>query len=232
MAQNQVGLYNLALSAIGTRAIVDLPSENSREAEICNLWYEVVRDTVLRAAPWSSARNTVRLGLLATRDFELAWVEGDPEPPWLFTYAQPSDFLYPRYLDNFQHFQLGVRRITNPASTTPVIFTNVESAILVYTYRQTDMNYWDADLYHAVSQALAAAIAMPLHGKAGRAKLAIDTANAAIMNARAAAANENTLQYDHVPDWLIARGVTSQTPPSGYVFPSGPLLSVATFAVP
>lgn len=232
MAQDLVGLFNLALSAIGTRSIVATPNEESREAEICNLWYPTVRDQVLRSAPWSSARGTARLALLKERDFDLDWEEGDPEPPWTFVFAQPSDMLYPRHLDSFQQFQLGIRRFTvnDVLTQTPAIYAHAETPLFVYTFRQDKMNYWDADLYSAVAQALAAAIALPLHGKAGRAQLAMESANNAIIQARVNAANESMTQLDHVPDWLAARGVSSTSSPSGYVYPNAPLLTPATFA--
>ena len=234
MAQSVVELFNLALSAIGTRRIVSSAAEHSREAEICNLWYPVVRDVVLSAAPWDSARKTARLALLAERDFDLDWANGDPEPGWAFAYGQPSDMLHPLWLDGFYQFRLGLRHVTvgNTTQTAKAVFTNYEDPVLTYIFRQEQLGHMAPDLYQAIALALGGAIARPLNGKAKMADLALGEANKAILEARVRSANENNIRFDHVPDWLSARGVVQNGAVSGYVYPSGPLLSAAVFATP
>lgn len=233
MAQSLVELFNLALSAIGTRSIVAAAAENSREAETCNLWFPSIRDTVLKAAPWASARTMVRLALLAERDFDAAWVTGAPEAPWLFAYATPESMLHPQFLENYYPFRLGVRRTMEGdlVVNQKVILTDVEEAGLVYTFRNTDLTMWEPDLYLAVAMGLASAIAMPLHGKPRNAQFAMEQANKAIIDARVNAANEAMVRQDHIPDWLAARGVVSIANPSGFIFPSGPLLSPYTYSL-
>jgi len=221
VSQNLVNIYNLALNTAGTRSRVSTPDEGSREAEVCNLWYPLVRDTILRAAPWSSCRTTGQLALLKERDMSLAWAEGDPEPPWMYAYGLPSDFLYPRYLESFDTFVLGSLNSSN------VLLANADPAVLIYTRRQEDPAMWDADLYYAVAQGLAAHIAMPLHGKPGRATGALQAANYAIVLAQTRAANENTVEYDSMPDWLLARGAMITNTPSRFIFQNGPLLSLS-----
>lgn len=222
MAKNKVGIFNLALSAVGTRAKVSIDTENSREAEICNLWYEVVRDQVLRAADWSSARKTAVLALEAQRDFSLDWADGDPEPNWAYRYALPTDYLYPRYLESFSPFMIADQ------NSHPVLLTNEPNAVFVYTKAQDVPPAWDASLYMAIANALGAHIAMPLHGKAQRASLALQQANEAIVNARVSAANEKQVGYESIPDWLLARGATVGTLPSAFIYQNGPLLSMNT----
>jgi hypothetical protein len=220
MANALVSIYNLALSSIGTRGMLSLPTDARREAEICNLWYEPVRDQVLRAAPWSSCRKTAALALYAERDFAVDWTSGDPEPPWQYTYTLPTDFLYPRHLDDFGAFIMGVEEETR------VIYTNAEEPILTYTFRQTVPPAWDQDLYMAIVQGLAAHIAMPLMAKAGREVNALEKANMAILRAQVKAANENNVEYESVPDWLTARGVVVGTQPSRFIYQNGPLLQL------
>src|SRR5690606_39709181 len=91
MAQDLVTLYNLALSVAGITSGVDSPSEASPEAEQCRLWFEPVRNLILRAAFWPSVKGVKRLGLLATRDTDQDWTSSDPFPGWLYAYALPSD---------------------------------------------------------------------------------------------------------------------------------------------
>lgn len=233
MAQSLVTLFNLALSAVGTRSIVSSASENSREAEICNLWYPTIRDNVLKAAPWPTARTMARLSLLAERDFTEVWAQGDPQNPWTFAYAAPTDMLHPQFLENYYPFELGVRRtmVGDITVNQKVILTDVAEAGILYTYQGTDLSLWESDLFLAIAMGLASAVAMPLHGKPKNAEFALMQANKAIMDARVNAANQAMTRQDHIPDWLAARGVASLANPSGFIFPSGPLLSPYTYAL-
>ena len=219
MTQAQTTLYNLALNAVGTRSRVSQPNEVSREAEVCNLWYPTVRDQVLCAAHWDSAAATAQLTLQASRTTD-AWVEGAPEPPWLFRYNLPQDFLYPRYISTMENFRL------TQVEGVPKLLANSETVILHYTKRQEVVAAWDADLWYSNIQALAAHIAMPLHGKPQRAAQAMANANDAIMKAQARVANRNQVSYDHIPDWLLARGVVSLPSISSFIYPVGPLFAV------
>lgn len=219
MANDVVEIYNLALSAVGHRSPIALPTENSREAKLCNRWYPTVRDQILRGAPWQSTRDTANLSLTSERDFDLAWATGDPEPPWAYKYSAPEDFLYPRFLDSFQNFILG----DNEGS--PVIFTNESEATMIFTKKQIAPPAWDVSLRYAIIHGLAAHIAKPLTGKISIARDALDMANSAIIQARIATANENSMEYESVPDWLVARGIVTGTNPSRFIFPTGPLLS-------
>ena len=48
---SEVQVYNLALNAVGERSNISSPTEQSRPAEVCSLWYSPVRDQVLAAVP-------------------------------------------------------------------------------------------------------------------------------------------------------------------------------------
>jgi hypothetical protein len=222
VAKDLVEIYNLALSATGTKArlTVAQPNEVSREAEVCNLWYPTIRDQVLRAAPWASCRSTANIPLLSTRDFNSNWMTGAPEPPFAYQYGLPADFLYPRYLDSFMPF------ILSDASGQPVLNTDEYGPSLIYTKSQQVPAAWDTMLYMAIVNALAGQIALPLHGKPSRAKESIEQANNLIMQARQATANENQSVYDSLPEWLIARGASTSTTPSQFIYSNGPLFSL------
>lgn len=221
MAQNQTTLYNLALNAVGTRSRVASPTEVSREAEVCNLWYPTVRDQVLCAAHWDSAAAIAQLTLESSRT-EDTWAEGEPEPPWLFRFNLPQDFLYPRHLSTLENFRL------TQVGGVPKLLAMTETALLHYTKKQDVVASWDPDLWYSTVQGLAGHIAMPLHGKASRAAQALANANDVMAKAQARVANRNQVSYDHVPDWLVARGVVSVSPVSGYIYQVGPLFAVGT----
>jgi hypothetical protein len=220
MAFNQLGIYNQALSAIGTRTLVSGLSENSREREVCDVWYETVRDSVLKSARWSGLRTVARLALLTERDQDEDWVATDPDPDWSYIYAAPSDLLQPWYLSNFDRFSMTVR------SGARAINVNVADPILLYTRRETDPGLWGVDVYQTVANSLGAAIAKPLTGKRSLANDLLQIANMQISQARESAANEDNIPVDAMPDWFIARGITgSSGGTSRYIYPYGPLLT-------
>lgn len=222
MALDQTAIYNMALSAVGHKARVSIPTEVSRGAEICHLWYEKIRDTILRAAPWPSTRKMTTLSVLAERDFTLDWAVGDPDDPWTYAYAVPSDYLYPRNMIDYSRFEMGRYDIHK------AILSNYEDAVFSYTSKETSISLWDQGLQDSVIFGLAAAIAMPLTGKPQRAKDMLEKANSTILEARAMALNEqnNAPEWDAIPDWLAVRGVSPQTMYSRYIYPNGPLLAL------
>lgn len=221
MVASEVEFYNLALSAIGTRKQVAVPTEVSREAEICRLWFPTIRDHVLRAAPWACAKEYTRLALLATQATDRDWEIGDPEPGFNFAYSLPANHLWPRHLTTFARFTLGQIGNVN------CLMTNEEDAILVHTKQQTIYSRYDADLVLAVSYGLAATIARPLHGKTTNVQESIRLANDAILRARETSANEDFYEIEAIPSWLSARGIGGPTYPNRFIYPVGPMLSVS-----
>lgn len=220
MASTQLDVFNLALNAVGTRDDVGAINEESREAEVCRLWYEKVRDQVLRAAYWNSAKSYKRLALAATRNDSIAWTETDPEPGFRFAYYAPNDMLMPRYDSSYARFTTGVY------NNQPAIMSNTEQLVLVYTMRQENVALWDAQLLMAIAYALAAHIAMPLHGKASRARQSAEQANGLIVEARIANANSENNQLDTIPEWIAARGYSGSITDTRYYYPFGPMISL------
>lgn len=223
---DEVSIYNLALDAVGTRARVALPTERSREAEVCRLWFGPVRDRILRAARWPSAKAWGRLALYKERDFDEAWVSTDPDPEFQFAYAPPSDMIAPRNLAGFQRFSLS----SYPGNKL-AIMTNQEDALLSYTKRQEVISLWDPGFQMAVVWGLAAYISMPLHGKASRTRNAIQEANNLILTAREDAANTDMDTIQSIPSWIAARGYGFTTSDTRFFYPLGGLFSVGELGV-
>ena len=220
-ATTEVQLYNLALSAAGARASVASISETSREAQLCALWYSEVRDLVLRAAPWPSTRAASRLNLIAERDLDEDWEDYDPPEGMVYGYDLPSTLLRPRYLQTYERFVLG-----QDQQNTKRLFTNAETAILVYTRTQTDITKWEHPLKLAIVDALAAYICRPLTGKADFAQSLVERANFIILQAQTEAANQDESRLESTPSWIAARGYSGDTNDTRYVYPSGPLLTL------
>lgn len=219
MAADEVSIFNMALDAVGTRSDVSSTAEESREAEICRLWFGPTRDLVLSAAPWSVATGYARLALLATRDDTLQWVATDPAPGFRNAYAAPSDMLLPRYLSTYGRFIQGVQ------GSQKAIMSQEQASVLVYTRQETRVGLWDPSLSMAVVYALAAFISMPLHAKTQRAAAAENKANGLILQARVADANAMQDQLDTIPDWIAARGSNFTNPQTRFYYPYGPLIS-------
>jgi len=218
---DKTSLFNLALNAIGARSNIASPTENSREAQVCSLWYPVVMDQVLSAAPWPELTKLASLTLLDTRDPEIAWVSTNARPGYTYAYAIPADCAQPQYLTNFDRF------LVTAYGTGQSLDTNTENAILAYTSNAVQASAWSPSLQMAFVYALASHIVMPLSGKVARAKQMVDQANAFIMQAREQASNTSMEQFDTVPDWISARGYAGTTLGQRYVYPYGDLLAAS-----
>lgn len=215
MSTSVVDIYNWALAAVGTRSRVQSTTEASNEAEACTIFYENVRDQILRSAPWDCARAYKRLAQNAERDSTIDWVATDPAPGWTYAFALPADFIWPRFISTFARFELGIS-----STDQRVLYTNDAEPILCYTKRQTRVDLWDADLQAAVGFALGAHICMKLTGSESKTKLVTGQAIDKILAARQAAANAPNFSFDSVPEWIAARGYGGVTPSMPYLYPS------------
>lgn len=216
---SEVQVYNLALNAIGERSNISLPTEQSRPAEVCRLWYSPVRDQVLAAAPWPEATKITFLPLLAEQDDDAAWLETEPRTGYQYVYGLPSDMLRPRYTSDFSRF------LFTSYNGQRALHSNTQNAILAYTSRLENIALWDAALQMAVVYGLAANICMPLSGKPARAKALAERANELITSARVDAANSNNEHYESIPDWIAARGFNTTSSPR-YFHPYGSMLAL------
>lgn len=217
-ANSEVGVYNLALNAVGETANVSSPTENSRRAEVCRLWYELVRDQVLEAAPWPEATKMRRLALAQERD-EDEWETGDPQPGYAYAFVLPSDCLRPQYLTDYSPFEL-------MTETTKQLHTNNPAPILRYTAVQTNVALWSSNLLMAVVYGLAGHIAQPLSGKTSMTNMLVQRANDFILAARVSSANQPQHQIEAIPDWLQGRGYAHPTTQQ-FFYPMGSLLNVS-----
>ena len=151
-------IANLALSNVGTKSTIESLSEDSAEANECDLWYEFAREEALKAHNWSFARKR----------FTLALHGDDPPDEWGFRYQYPADCL-------------AIRLIQNPAGTTadPIpyrvemsddgmtksILTNLEDAAVIYTFNQQTTAFFTPYFVKMMSYLLGGYIAFTLTGK-------------------------------------------------------------------
>lgn len=216
-----VDLYNQALSKAGTRSRLVTVNDVKREAELCNLWYPTVRDIILKAFWWPTCRALAQPALAAQQPSNGIWTPTSPPPQWQYAYTMPADYLYPRYITTFEPFETG------QIGDVKMLFTNAYNPIFEYTKQLTNQFDADVQLYNSIVCGLAAYITEPLTGRGGTAEGALRMANGIIMEARLSAANEKQIEYEHIPDFLAARGFMSISNPSRFFWPVGPLLGTS-----
>lgn len=222
MTQSQTAVYNLAVGACGGRSAISSPTESSREAQLCQTWYEPVRRVIFRSAHWNSIEAHSRLGLLVERDAAEDWVTSDPSPGYAYKYSAPSDMIKAWHLTTYQPFKIENDHTNN----VRVLHTDVADVVLTYGKDVTDISLWDASMYMAVVYGLAAHICRPLTGKSSRANELIGASNQIIMNARVDSANEQATRRESLPDWIAARGYAGGPGMDRYIVPYGSVLNM------
>jgi len=168
-----VGICSNALLQLGDAPISSLTEDTDR-ARLCNNLWPMVRDYILRKAPWSCARETVTLAPEAAT----------PAFDWGKQFVLPGDCL--RVLQvgartQRLEFELRGRRI----------LANVSSLPLVYQRRLTDPIQWDPAMIDAASAEMAARLAYPITQSASLAQLMAQKAAEAMREAKAISAQDN-----------------------------------------
>ena len=212
---SQLELYNQALTQAMARTTLSDVNENKPGANQCNLYYDTVRRNVLKTASWPSTRKFARLPLLVERDFTADWTDTDPSPGWRYAYGLPNDMLAPRYLHSYAPFEVEYF----PSQNVMALMTNQESAILHYTFDQTNVTTWDPALYRAVMFALAAHITLPLNGKPGLAQYLAQQALDIVVQAQTEVANQDELYEEALPEAVEVRGYAERPTRTKYFFP-------------
>lgn len=211
MAQSKVGLFNLALSACGSSASVSSETENSREAELCSLWYETSRDVVQGAAPWATVRRYQRLALRQERVGD-QWAPSDPAPAFRYAYATPAGMLQPYHLESFSRFEY------SSYSGGRQISCDEDAPILYYNARVEDISQWETGLYIATFHDLAFRIAKALTGRDSTVQMNFELARDQINSMLVMAMNSEHKPVEHLPDWLAIRGY-SEPNQTRFVYP-------------
>ena len=215
MATAEAQICNKALARIGIKNwIDDLTTDQSEEAEACNVFYEDNRDSLLKRFNWP----------FATRRAVLAQLANESRGGWAYCFALPADCLKARYI-----FPDGLSQVlytpvqpsqllgiwTNPRTPrvdqrVPFAIekqANTESAMLlcdystptlVYTAKTADVAQFSALFTDALAWLLATDLAMALTLRPDRYDLAKKEAAEALKLCEAESLNE--AQEDVPPD--------------------------------
>lgn len=192
-------IYNLALSACGSEALITSPTEKTREAALCGLWLPLVRDQIIGLAPWPSALRAYRLTLFGSRG-DSSWTSADPMPGYAYSYIVPGEVISPYHLHSFLPFRFHASRL----------HTNDEEPILYGLFREENPALWDEQLSLAIIHYLAARIARPLTGSAEVVSENFQIAQNVIETVRIQAAEMMPqTPTESLPDWIRARGYSA-----------------------
>jgi hypothetical protein len=183
---SEVDICNSALGHLGDEANITAitPPDGSAQAGHCSRWYPISRDEVLERHTWRFNTQRVTLALSS-----LAAPTG-----WAFAYAAPNLMLKPiaiiapSALPDFISWWQGINNNDmqvstslldtlnsqdyvmemNPADGTPVVYTNVEAAIMIYSVGITDTTKMPPLFRAAIARLLASKLAGPIiKGKTG-----------------------------------------------------------------
>jgi len=171
-----VQICNIALSKLGQQAINSL-TEDSPVARYCSIFYDPIKDEVLRGHNWNFAGKRV----------SLAPVSDAPVFGYSYAFNLPADCIKVRYL-NDSAISWTVEGRT--------ILANTDSINVVYTSRIEDTTLFDPFFISVLATRLAAELAVPITSSATLGQNLFKSYQIQLDSARAADARENNSSSD------------------------------------
>lgn len=218
-ASSILDIYNLALSACNAAGRVSSLTEQSRERELCEQWYESAVKTVQEAAHWPGCQVYAYLPLKATRDFSVDWVETDPVPQFTYKYGLPDNYLRAWYLTDYSRFALSF----DVTDSVRVLSCDVEKAVLVYSRFQENVTQWTPQQSLATAYGLAGHIAGSLSGSNELVNKNFQLANRYLLDAQTASMSMNSMHREAIPPEIKARGYSAPEQLQQFIYPFGSL---------
>ena len=222
-----VDICNLALAHLGDNATVASidPPEGSAQAEHCQRFYPIARDSLLEMHSWNFSTTRANLALLSITI-----------PEWDYVYAAPNDALNvlavlpPDAQDDYSTrmapadvygYTANNVPINYAGSYTPqnfsmetladgtqIICTDQKSAVLRYTRLITDTTQFSPLFTMTLSWHLASMLAGPiLKGDVGaaEAKRCAQVAMSYLSQARVSDTNQRQIKPNHIVPWTAGR---------------------------
>jgi len=146
----EVKICNMALRELHAAPILNL-TEGSPEADVCDLYYEVARNTALAAAPWNFAIQ--RTGIQATITA--------PQWEYALAYSYPSNCL--RLLEI--NGKVSGWRVETDDDGGKIITTDLADIQLKYIREVTDPQQFSAGFVVTLSKLIKHFIAVPITGQ-------------------------------------------------------------------
>lgn len=214
-AISKTHIGNLALTHVGARHnIENVDTEQSSEADVIRLWYDFARQQALESHDWGFARKRVVATLHADT---ISTTSNTPYAGvWGFRYKYPNDCIVMRKIqhpnappDDAIPFEIELSLDGNEKT----VLTNLETAVLVYTFDQEQLNLFSPSFVVAHSLFLAAHIAFSITGKITLKKELERQAFQSVALAGASDANEGMEPPPRDADWIRARHGSANTTP-------------------
>jgi len=180
-------ICNLALAKLGASLITSMEQANSKEATLCSLVYERVRDAVLEEFPWP----------FATRRDSLAQLSETPAYGFDLFYQMPSDCLHILELYPNGQFVIEGNKIA----------TNVVDASARYIFREINPNRYSASFILALGFRLAAELAEPISGSTSKSQEMWQLYHQQIDRAKLTNACKGRWPQPNPDLWLSAAGI-------------------------
>lgn len=201
-----VGIANMALSHIGAKSTIESFTENSSAAKQANIWYDYSRLQVLEAYDWSFARKRRTLALHGDTISETA---ADPlAGVWGFRYSYPDDCVATRKIQNPNappDDAVPYDIETSLDGQQKTILTNLESAVLVYTWDLTNTDMFSVLFVSALSHLLAHQIAFSVTGERKIKITELNIYEGVLARAMAISANQSVDAPPREAPWIRAR---------------------------
>jgi hypothetical protein len=201
---SEVEICNLALSHLGDSATVASinPPEGSAQAEHCQRWYPIARNSLLEMHDWGFATTRTQLAELAN-----TW------PQWQHAYARPSDCLKVLAIlpstGQCSSDQDGRPFVSESADNgNQIILTNQANAVARYTRMVTDTSKFSPLFTDVLGWYLSTYLAGPV--LKGESAVKISRANMQIVlemlgQAKLSDAAQQRQQITHAVPWLAGR---------------------------
>jgi hypothetical protein len=163
VALSKVGICNLALTHSGINAFIVSLTEQSAEAEACNMFFDQALRKALAKKDWSFARSRVSLTLES----------GTAPDEWSYQYQIPTGMIKARWIADTLKVRRSDQRIPfrlERIGGSRLLLTDMEDAELVYTAEITDPNQYTAAFVDYLALVLAEYIVFPLTGSRDKLK--------------------------------------------------------------
>lgn len=165
----KIGICNMAISYVGGQIInsLEYPYE-SKEAEVCDLFFDQALTEVLRNFAWGFATATIQLTRLTSEN----------QLGFSFTYALPQDCVRVLEIVNpTPPGKVNYELSFDSTSNSRVLLSNKSPAVLKYTKKITNYELADGAFISALSYLLSSFIAVPLLGATAGSSVSVNLLN-------------------------------------------------------
>lgn len=187
----------LALVGDDANSITSL-SDTTKAGRLCNLFYEPLRDAVLRAHNWNFALKRAELSLLVDA----------PTHGYANAFALPDDFIKMWETEEEELFGISgtpYRLEGLVGSTKRTLVTDDATCNIAYIYKVTDPNAFDPLFVMTLAHRIAATLCKPLTENANMAEKLEQTYLRVLSEAKSVDAQEGTPRGLDADAWTNAR---------------------------